>query len=473
VKVRERFTAASASRQNGALVRDALEAAGVRSISYLPRHGFRAVVAVPEWQADEARQALGKVRSLAGRLPTADASTGIAPLLAEWRSDGVRRLRLHERVSDPSRTLLLGAEVACELQLWTDHGPLVEAPVQTPWGRWFPADVFDSTRAAWPPPAPADQIDFPIDVVYTWVDDRDPDWSARRDQALRETGRGPAHATSLGEARFRSRDELRYSLRSLDLFAPFVRHVYLVTADQQPEWLDTRSPRLTVVSHRELFADVHHLPTFNSHAIEAHLHRIEGLAEHYLYVNDDFFFGRPVRPELFFHPNGVSKFFLSRATIPPGPPSDDDVGVDAAAKNGQRLLTERFGRRVAHKFKHVPQPQRRSWLENLEEQFSPELRATASHRFRHPGDYSVPSSLAHHYSYLQGGATPGSIRYDYITLSDLDRAEHRFADLLKGRDRDTICINDSDLLPVDELRADALIAGFLQRYFPVPSEFEQ
>ena len=36
------------------------------------------------------------------------------------------------------------------------------------------------------------------------------------------------------DSRYASRDELRYSLRSLHAFAPWVRHVYLVTADQVP-----------------------------------------------------------------------------------------------------------------------------------------------------------------------------------------------------------------------------------------------
>ena len=54
----------------------------------------------------------------------------------------------------------------------------------------------------------------------------------------------------------------------------------------------------------EFFADTSVLPIHNSHAVEAQLHRIDGLAEHFLYSNDDMFFGRPVEPELFFSPAG-------------------------------------------------------------------------------------------------------------------------------------------------------------------------
>nr|WP_284289061.1 hypothetical protein [Angustibacter aerolatus] len=44
---------------------------------------------------------------------------------------------------------------------------------------------------------------------------------------------------------------LRYSLRSLEAYADWIRTVYLVTDDQVPDWLDTTNPRVRVVSHRE------------------------------------------------------------------------------------------------------------------------------------------------------------------------------------------------------------------------------
>ena len=95
-------------------------------------------------------------------------------------------------------------------------------------------------------------------------------------------------------ARFADHDELRFSLRSLEQFAPWINHVWIVTADQRPRWLTPDHPWVSVVSHRDIFPDPDALPTFNSHAIEACLHRIPGLAEHFLYLNDDMLLGRPV-----------------------------------------------------------------------------------------------------------------------------------------------------------------------------------
>lgn len=108
-------------------------------------------------------------------------------------------------------------------------------------------------------------------------------------------------------------EELRFSMRSLEKFAPWVRRVYLVTNGQVPHWLDTSHPRLQLVTHADIFANASHLPTFSSPAIEANLHRIPGLSEHFLYLNDDTMFGAPVWPSDFITPSHGQKVFLSWA----------------------------------------------------------------------------------------------------------------------------------------------------------------
>ncbi|XP_065898347.1 N-acetylglucosamine-1-phosphotransferase subunits alpha/beta-like [Dysidea avara] len=99
--------------------------------------------------------------------------------------------------------------------------------------------------------------------------------------------------------RFYDNEELRYSLRSVDMFAPWIRRIYLVTNGQIPSWLQVDHPRLTIVTHEEIFTNHSHLPTFSSPAIETHLHRIPGLSRHFIYLNDDVMFGDHVTPEDF------------------------------------------------------------------------------------------------------------------------------------------------------------------------------
>ncbi|MEU5954182.1 stealth conserved region 3 domain-containing protein [Streptomyces sp. NPDC047525] len=314
-------------------------------------------------------------------------------------------------------------------------------------------------------------VDFPVDAVYTWVDDADPEWRARRAAALG----GPDDDTSPdhGAVRFRNRDELRYSMRSLAMYAPWIRHIYLVTAGQTPSWLNAAHPDVTVIDHRDLFADPDSaLPTFNSHSIESQLHRIEGLSEHFLYLNDDMFLGRPTTPDTFFHSSGISRFFWSSASVPALPVSPDDEGYLAAAKNNRALLEREFGRTTTHSFFHAPYALHRSVLAELTERFPEELEATARSRFRSNSDLALVSSLHHHYAYLTGRAVPAGIAYDFVDIGR--REDHaRLGQLLQGRNKTAFCIGespDSDL--ADEEMALA-IRSFLAAYFPVRSPYER
>jgi hypothetical protein len=316
------------------------------------------------------------------------------------------------------------------------------------------------------------ELDGPVDIVYTWVDGADPEWARAKAQAWELIHPGGLHEFAANEARYQSHDELRYSLRSVDYFAPWANHIYLVTAGQVPAWLDTTNPRLTVVDHREIFTNPAVLPTFNSHAIEAQLHRIPGLSEHFLYLNDDVFLGRPVCPEHFFHGNGLAKFFFSEQRIGEGAAGPDDLPVDSAAKRNRALIEEKFGRTVQFKFKHVAHPQRVSTLRRLEQDFPREHAATTAARFRSPADISIPSSLAHHYGYAIQAAVPAEIAYRYCDIAE-PSAQAKLLRLLRNRDADVFCLNEVDSAGVDRQAQDRMVQRFLASYYPVPSPFEK
>lgn len=100
-----------------------------------------------------------------------------------------------------------------------------------------------------------------IDLVYLWVDGNDPVWLAKKNAYLPVDRQVDPEAA--GECRFVENDELRYSLRSAERYAPWIRRIYILTDDQTPAWLDTSNPRVRVVSHREIMpAEI--LPVFNS-----------------------------------------------------------------------------------------------------------------------------------------------------------------------------------------------------------------
>ncbi|MEU4421017.1 stealth family protein [Actinoplanes sp. NPDC024001] len=394
-------------------------------------------------------------------------------------------------VTDPRGSMLLGPEYACEVEFWREAEGRLRAPRRNPvtdsiavdepavvapepvFGPFSaPDDVTGyRTRRVFTAVDP-DRIDFPIDVVYTWVDGSDPAWQRRKARALAEnTWVGEISGQAANDSRYASRDELRYSLRALHSFAPWVRRVFLVTDDQVPGWLDLSHPRLTVVSHQEIFGDTGTLPTFNSQAIESRLHRIPGLAEHFLYLNDDVILGRPVTPDLFFTPGGLTKFFPSTARVDAAPRGPADRPADSAAKNNRRLIEQTFGRVLTRKMMHTPHPSRRSVLTEIEQRFADHVAATAGHQFRHPDDISLLSSLQQYYAYLTGRAAPGRIQYLYTDLAQ-PTTPLRLARLLRHRNVDAFCLNDVDADSAAVADQEALLAEFLPTYLPFQSPFE-
>ncbi|CAN9508420.1 unnamed protein product [Ophioblennius macclurei] len=112
-------------------------------------------------------------------------------------------------------------------------------------------------------------------------------------------------------SRFEDNEELRYSLRSVERHAPWVRHIFIVTNGQIPSWLNLDNPRVSVITHQDIFLNDSHLPTFSSPAIETHIHRIPGLSQKFIYLNDDVMFGKDVWPDDFYSHSKGQKVYLT------------------------------------------------------------------------------------------------------------------------------------------------------------------
>jgi hypothetical protein len=313
---------------------------------------------------------------------------------------------------------------------------------------------------------------FPVDVVITWVDGADPEWNrARLERLAGLTGTATTRESS-GRARFVSRDELRYSMRSIHLFAPWVRKIHLVTAGHLPDWLDTDHPDVTVVDH-SVVLPAEALPTFNSHAIESSLHRLPDLAEHFVYLNDDFLLGRPLGPETFFSPAGLPAVWVSPNTVGLGDEPDAPPYLKAA-RNNRRLLQEAFGVVVTDNLAHAPYPHRRSVLEEIERRFPQPLAATARAPFRSDTDVSLLSSFAQHYGLLTGSAFlaehPDQSERAYINIANSD-LEWQLDKALQ-RQQDFLCLADHHDHALDQRRLDAILADFMKAYFPVAAPWE-
>lgn len=336
---------------------------------------------------------------------------------------------------------------------------------------WHEAVTHQNRKIEWDLPH-LYQETAPIDIVYTWVDGNDPKWLTRKNNALTGVDVLATNETATGHSRFASRNELKYSLRSVEAYASWVNHIYIVTDDQVPDWLDTSHPKITIVDHRDIFSDTSNLPVFNSHAIESQLHHIPGLNERYLYMNDDIFFMKPITSDLFFTSNGFSKFFPSTAPLDTQPRSGEDMPVLSAAKQGRDFIRETHRRVATNKFKHTPHPQLKSVLAEMELEHPQVFNSVAKSKFRHADDYSIASGLYHFHAYATGKAIIGNIKYKYVDIG-VPEASLMLDWLLRHGGPEVLCLNDTHSEENEEERLANVLHTFLENRFPIPSSFEQ
>jgi hypothetical protein len=312
---------------------------------------------------------------------------------------------------------------------------------------------------------------FPVDAVYTWVDGSDPALAAKRAAFLPE---GEEHdGTRQDDARFRDNEELRYSLRSLEQYAPWVRRIFIVTDGQRPYWLNTEHPKVRVVDHREIIPAAY-LPTVSSPPIEAFPHLTADPAEQYVYFNDDMFLASPSEPGDFFTPNGLPHIFtdwrrprrISYArSATPHPRSHANV---------RRYLEER-GIRPAPAFitAHGPYPQTKTNARDTAAFFDEAIRIFAQDKFRSLRGMVFYCHMAPLWTYAMRRALPCDMPYYYINTKRLDRRAYYAALLREAVDAPLLfyCLNDvTGRRTYHAWRED--MAAFLAARYPKPSAFE-
>jgi hypothetical protein len=139
-----------------------------------------------------------------------------------------------------------------------------------------------------------------IDIVITWVDSADPEWLLNFENTVKkETG---SYVKS--KLRFKDWGTLKYIFRMIEKHMPWINKVYLVTANQYPNWINLNYEKFELISHNQIFESQECLPTFNSTAIELSLCNITNLSENFIIWNDDFYLFKNMESKDFFE-NGL------------------------------------------------------------------------------------------------------------------------------------------------------------------------
>lgn len=212
-----------------------------------------------------------------------------------------------------------------------------------------------------------------IDLVYLWVDGSDEKWLAKKNEALAKANKPPLKK-AISDNRWRDNEELKYSLRSAEKFAPWINHIFIVTDRQTPKWLDFNNPKITVVDQNNIIPD-DLLPVFNSIAIEMFLWNIDGLSEYFIYANDDMFFGKAVEPDFFFDENkNPITIFKDRPY--------SSMRRMSTHWNALQVVYNHFGIKYSVSLKHGIEPFRKSYMKETAEKFYDEVVLPSATPFR-------------------------------------------------------------------------------------------
>ena len=217
-----------------------------------------------------------------------------------------------------------------------------------------------------------------IDVVYTWVDDSFPGYLEILNQYA-ETKH------DLNPNRTRDNlDLIKYSLRSLQQHLPWIRNVYLFTCRPQvPHWINVSAKGLKIIHHDEVI-DSQYLPTFSSHTIISNIHKIPGLSEQFLYVEDDMLFDNTVMYSDFVNEKNQIIFYPQKGITANAKQRDNKKlsPWNLALSECNNVLNEEFTVEKRHDVNHIPlMVDRKAWGE-MEQCWPEAFHRTRASRFR-------------------------------------------------------------------------------------------
>lgn len=307
-------------------------------------------------------------------------------------------------------------------------------------------------------------FDKPIDIVYTWVNDKDPEWIKKCEYYKNRSGNYGKYA--LDVARFSNHNELYYSIKSVMKYIPWVRNIYIVTDQQTPEWIMEFSKAI-LVDHKEIIPN-RYLPTFNSHVIEAFLYNIEGLSENFIYFNDDVFVARELPVGHFYKSNGLSSLFISNKSI------NDMVhrGVVSptlsASVIGLNLLKRDYGLYIDSPLVHTYVPLKKSMFKKVWSKYGNEIESFLPNKFRTDSDLNLATFFVPWYSYIHGHSTLARDICYYFNIRSL--AANNYYRMLKEAKGSpscphSFCANDFTITHPAVENYHTLLISMLNYYF--------
>ena len=314
-----------------------------------------------------------------------------------------------------------------------------------------------------------------MDLVYLWCDDTDTNWSELRKKHLPKE---KLDKQVVCKGRFVQNDELKYSLRSVEKYMPWVNNIYIVSACKMPQWLNVNHPKIKTISEKSLMGKYN--PVFNSNAIETFLADIEGLSENFIYMNDDNLLAAPIKPQDLIDEDGkiICRMIYSKNSERLTPYCHTII-------NMQKISAEKFGYECSYYPHHNLDVYNKTAFKQCNKMCAELVEQTRNNRFRTAQDWQ--RVLISYYMLATGSGKLKII--NAYKMSWLQRLKHILLDFgkkdslilplnfktkkyynkLNRYKPKFLCMEDNEHSNDDDR---ARGKAFLQLLFPYNSEFE-
>lgn len=325
-----------------------------------------------------------------------------------------------------------------------------------------------------------------IDFVIIWVDNNDVEWQKEKNAY------SPNSSDDFREIRYRDWDNLKYIFRGIEKFCPFVNKVHFVTCGHLPNWINKDCEKLNIVKHSD-YIPKEYLPTFSANPIETNLHRIKGLAEQFVFFNDDMFITKPMKPTDFFKDGKPCDAAIENPIVPSG----NDI-IDYILLNDMEIINKYFRKRqvvkrdffkwfnikygayllkttsllqwnnfVGMRYSHLPSSFLKSTFESVWSKEGEALNETGFNRFRSKNDLN--QYVFTNWQVASGNFAPRSPKVGKFFLISDDN--EKIIKAITGQKYKMICLNDNAEITDFEKTKDEINTAF-EKILNEKSKFE-
>lgn len=326
------------------------------------------------------------------------------------------------------------------------------------------------------------RLKIPIDIVITWVD---------LDESLNNELK--KNYPSYIKANYINNDEIIYCLRSIEKYAPWYNHIYLVIKDNtSPKWLKKNHSKITIINHSQIIPN-DYLPIYNSLSIESFLHKIPNLSEYYIYFNDDMILLKPLSSFYFF--DFFKKTIETNCQIISDSStlsiSIKDNYINASLDNydfktmiqfNKIILSHYFNFKIYHQSQHLPSANRITYQNSLDEfldsiYLNNENINNQTKKSKERKNYNIArySLFKKYWNIKKYKSSSKSYNIEYIEIDHLKSKKESIENLINSN-KTFLCVQNNiaygDINDQIGKNDFDLLRKILNEKFPEPSNFE-